>query len=217
MALVTDRSVFLHIPKTAGLTIRHAYLANKIPHQEIGDQHSHFPELLRYQPVKFWKQRKIFAFVRHPLAWYQSRWAFRMKHGWQLRHPLDYNCASNDFRTFVENCLAYKPDGWFSWECRSYIDEVSTHLDRPVDFVGRSEQTIADLTEFLELAGEKFSSKVLGSLPRVNDSDLDGYPSHHFATYSENLLRRVLVAEAEVVNRYYSGFECRVKASPRPY
>ena len=217
MALVTDKSVFLHVPKCAGMLIRHAFHACKIPHEELGDQHSHFPELFKHRPPPFFKQRKVFAFIRHPLPWYQSRWAFRMKHGWQLRHPLDYNCASNDFRVFVHNCLNYKPDGWFTWECRSYIDGAAAALGRPIDFVGRSERAIDDLECFLELAGEKFNPKVLRNLARVNDSDLDGRPSGFFATYTEDLLRRVVVAEAEVINRYYRHQECRVQASPRPY
>ena len=169
MALATDKLVFLHIPKCAGCFFRHVFKVCKIDHFEIAEQHSHFPELLRHKPESFFTERKLVSFVRHPLTWYQSRWAFRVKHGWKPQHPLDFNCASNDFRTFVDNLLKYKPDGWFSWECRMFLNEAP----KSVDFVGRTENIVDDTIAALKLAGEKFSEKAIRSIPRVNDSDID--------------------------------------------
>ncbi len=215
MALVTDKSVFLHVPKCAGCTIRHAFKVCRIKHEEIGEQHSHFPELLTHRPEEFWKSRFLFSFVRHPLSWYQSRWAFRVKTGWKARHPLDYNCASNDFPVFVNNLLRYKPDGWFAWECRMFID----NCPKKIDFVGRSETVVDDLVTALTMAGEKFSERLIRTMPRVNDSDMGGHSSKHWARYDPTLAKRVMAVEREVIDRYYAGFEFNPNdlCGPRPY
>lgn len=205
MALVTDKLVFVHIPKCAGMFFRHVFKVCKIKHYEVADQHSHFPELLRHKPESFFTDKKIVSFVRHPLMWYQSRWAFRLKHGWKPQHPLDFNCASNDFQVFVDNLLRYKPDGWFAWECKMFIDAAPR-----VDFVGRTENLVNDTISILKLAGEKFSERAIRSMPRVNDSDMDGKSSKYWARYTPTLARRVMIVESEVINRYYSDFELNI-------
>lgn len=195
--------------------IRHVFKICKIQHTELGEQHSHFPEIGRYQPPEFFKDKFLFSFVRHPLTWYQSRWAFRVKNGWKAQHPLDYNCASNDFRVFVDRVLKYKPSGWFTWECQSFIDQCP----RPIDFVGRTENLVEDTIKALTMAGEKFNPAMVRSCPRVNDSDMDGKSSKFWATYDKKLLKRVLAVESEVVNRYYPDFQLDQKSlvGPRPY
>ena len=215
MALVTDRSIFLHVPKCAGLWIRHAFKVCKIKHYELGDQHSHFPYLLNLKPIDFFKERFIFTFVRHPLTWYQSRWAFRVKHGWRAQHPLDYNCASNNFHTFIENMIAYKPNGWVTWEYRNYIDEVPGGIK----YVGKMENLTDDLIKILNLAGEQFSEKAINSISRINDSDLDGKPSKYWATYTPKLIKRVMAVESETIRRYYNNynFDPMSLCGPCPY
>jgi hypothetical protein len=215
VALATDKSVFLHIPKCCGIWIRHAFRVLKIPHVEIGDQHSHFPELFRYRSPQFFQDRFLFAFVRHPLTWYQSRWAFRVKNGWRAQHPLDYNCASNDFPTFVDNLLRYKPDGWFTWECRMFID----NCPKPIDFVGHAERLVDDFITALTLAGERVVEKAICAIPRLNDSDMDGKPSRFWAPYDNKLMRRVQAVERVVIDRYYADFEFNPRnlVGPRPY
>jgi len=202
MALSTDKSIFLHIPKTSGVWIRHAYKVCKIACSEIGEQHSHFPLLSKYQPPEYYNDRLIYTFVRHPLTWYQSRWAFRVKHGWRAQHPLDYNCASNDFVTFVENALRYKPDGWVTEEFCNYIDSVP----RMIDFVGRCEYLVTDMVKVLTLAGETFSENGIRSIPRINDSDMDGHSSKYWAKYTPKLIDRVMAVESEVIRRYYNDY-----------
>ncbi len=215
MALVTNKSVFLHIPKCCGLFIRHIFKTCKIDHFELGDQHSHFPDIAVNQPPGFFDKRFIFSFVRHPLTWYQSRWAFRVKHGWKLQHPLDYHCASNDFAMFVDNLLKYKPDGWFTWECRSFINQCP----RPIDFVGRTENLVDDVIKALMLAGESFNPAVVRKCPVVNDSNIDGRPPKYWAPYTEQLAKRVMAVEQEVVHQYYprSTFDYQTLCGDRPY
>ncbi len=203
MALASRSSLFLHIPKTCGMWIRHVYKVNKIEHCEIGDQHSHFPYLLKFNSDEFYKSIYTYAFVRHPLSWLQSRWAFRMRYGWKAQHPLDYNCASNSFTTFVENVLRYKPDGWVSYEYKNYIDSVPGGIK----FVGRTEFLIEDMATAMTAAGEAISLDSLRDIPRINDSDLDGKSSKHWAKYTPKLIDRVIGAENEIIHRYYRDYK----------
>jgi len=215
MALATDKCIFLHIPKTGGIWIRHVFKVCGIPHYEIGEQHSHFPFLFNLQPPEFYKNHYIFTFVRHPLTWYQSRWAFRVKYGWRAQHPLDFNAASNDFHVFIENVLNYKPNGWVTWEYLNYIDEVPNKID----FVGRMENLVEDTIFALRAAGERFSENAVRSIPRINDSDMDGHSSKYWATYTPALVDRVLAVDGEIIRRYYHGFtlDPSILCKPRPY
>lgn len=209
MALATDKSLFLHIPKTGGIWVRYAIKKLGIKFWEIGDQHAHFPKygeksrLLAFHDDEYYKEKYIFTFVRHPLSWYQSRWAFRMKHGWKPGlHPLDYNCASNDFRIFVKNVLNYSPRGWVTIEYLNYLDNTP----KPIDFIGKTENLTKDLITALTLAGEDFDPEIIKQLPRANDSDLDGKSSSYWATYTEDLMRGVIAAESTIISRYYHDY-----------
>ena len=202
MTLMLPNSVFLHIPKTGGISARNAIARAQSETFEYGEQHSHFPELLRYRDKIFYDKKYVFTFVRHPLSWYQSRWSFRMKHGWRMAHPLDYNCASNDFHEFVRNCMKYKPSGWVSWEYASFIE----NFPGAVNFVGKQESLANDLVHALNEAGEKFNEDIIRSTERANDSDVNNMPSKEFAVYSKKLIDEVLEVEIDVVNKYYSRF-----------
>lgn len=199
MALASEKTLFLHIPKTGGMFVRHVYKVCGIPHYEIGDQHSHFPYLLRLNDESFYKNLNTYAFVRNPLSWYQSRWTFRVKYGWKAIHPLDFNCASNNFHQFVDNVLKYMPDGWVTWEYKNYIDSVPGGIKH----VGRVERMADDLIKIMQSSGEKVSINAINNMPRVNDSDMDGMPSGYWAKYTKDLARRVLAVEAEIMRRYY--------------
>jgi hypothetical protein len=105
--------------------------------------------------------------------------------------------------------------GWFTWECRMFIDNVPGQIG----YVGKAESLIEDMVTVLKMAGEKFSEKALRSIPRVNDSDMDGKSSKYWAPYSQELLKRVMVVESEVINRYYRDFKFDPNSlvGPRPY
>lgn len=203
MALMSDKSLFLHNAKTGGMWVRHIYKVNHIPHEEIGQEHSHFPALFNFRSKEEFQKRFIYTFIRHPLSWYQSRWAFRLKYGWKADHPLDYNCASNNFLRFVENCLEYKPTGWVTYEYKNYIDNVPWGIN----YVGKIENIVEDSITIMKMAGERVSIPVIRSMLRTNDSDLDGKPSEYWAKYTPKLVERVLQAESEIIERYYKNYK----------
>jgi hypothetical protein len=90
---------------------------------------------------------------------------------------------------------------------------------RPIDFVGKTERLVEDTITALKMAGEKVVERVIRSIPRINDSDMDGQPSKFWAPYDEKLMRRVLAVEREVIDRYYADFDFNPKSlcGPRPY
>lgn len=208
MALATEKSLFLHIPKTGGWWIRYAFKLNNIITEEVGEEHAFFPFLSDMRDDDFYKNRKIFAFVRHPVTWYQSRWTFRMKTGWKSQHPLDYNCASNDFKTFVKRCLDYEPSGWVTKEYGIYIDNVPGSIS----YVGKTETMKEDFIKFANISGELIDTCILDGIPKVNKSLLDSKDSRYWAKYDENLLEEVLTAEKSIISRYYKDYVIDPKA-----
>jgi len=199
MALVTDKSLFLHIPKTGGQFVRQAFKSCGIKYTEIAGEHDHFPYLLKFKDKQFWQNKFIFAFVRHPLSWYQSRWAFRVKYGWKVQHELDFNCFSNNFETFCRNSAKYRPNGWVSWEYKIYIEQCP----KPCDFVGKTENLINDTIMAFRLAGEKFSEKTIRNIGIINDSSMDGKSSSYWAKYTPNLESLMASVESDAISKYY--------------
>jgi hypothetical protein len=201
MALLTDHSLFLHVPKTGGTWIRHAY-ERGINFTRLGSQHSKFPDLLKCEGCPNPNTRFIYAFVRHPITWYQSRWAFRLKTGWITDHPLDKMCASNNFTTFIENVVTHYPNGWLTFEYSQFIDTVP----KPIDFVGRMEFLNTDFIKALQLANEPHIPR-FDSASRINNADLDGKTSFELAQYPPSLLKSLLDVERAVIDKYYPDIE----------
>lgn len=202
MAIVSDDFVFLHIPKTGGIWATQI-LTSAFETTMLGHQHSHFPQLLQIRDEEWYRNRFIFTMIRHPITWYQSRWAFRIKHGWQPNHPLDFNCASNDFHTFVDNALKFRPNGWLTWLYGQYINNVPGGID----FIARLEYCQRDLELAMSKAGCPISIDVLNSKQRTNDSDMGGMSSKHWAKYTPELFDRVMTVEHEVVSKYYNDYK----------
>lgn len=214
MALASKNFVFLHIPKTGGMWAS-SVLRRTTNTFMVGHQHSHFPQLLEHYPEEWYRDRFIFTIIRHPITWYQSVWAFRMKSGWKMNHPLDANCASNDFRTFVSNVLEYKPDGWVTWLYEQYIQYVPDGID----FIAKIENGARDIKTAISMSGLKYDEEMIDNLQRVNDSDLDSKPSKYWAKYTTKLFDRVVAVESRVISRYYSDYviDPSDHVGPRPW
>jgi hypothetical protein len=214
MAIASDKFVFLHIPKTGGVWVTYA-LKQAIQTSMIGQQHSHFPQLLQLYDEDWYKQRYIFTMIRHPITWYQSRWAFRVKHGWRLGHPLDFNCSTNDFHAFVEAVLKHKPDGWLTWLYNQYIENVPGGID----YVARLEKGVGEVKHVLKEAGVEYKDEQVENIPRINDSDMGGHSSKYWAKYTPELFDRVMAVESKIIDRYYSDYEINPNdhVGPRPF
>lgn len=197
MPIATDKIVFLHIPKAGGTWIHNLLMHLNIGAYNIGHRHEHFPNIFSTYPRKFFEERLCFTVVRHPIYWYQSRWAFRLKNGWQAMHPLDWNCASNNFHQFVDNMIKYMPNGWCNDEYSRYID----FEPQLIKFIGRCETLADDFIKVMRMAGHDIDEQIVRNYPPANTSD-----SKNLAKYTKRLFDRVMATESDVITRYYSDY-----------
>jgi hypothetical protein len=90
--LITPRMLFLHLPKTGGSWATAAMLAAGVPAVR--------PEALPFHATRressAYGDRFTFAFVRHPLEYWRSYWAYRMREGWNPASHIDAQTATSD-------------------------------------------------------------------------------------------------------------------------
>jgi Tfp pilus assembly protein PilF len=140
-------ALLLLTPKTGSTWIRAKVRELGIPVREVGDPAMRDHDLLaQFDRSRY---RMTGAFVRDPVEWYRSYWAYRLERGWRPRYALDKRCASDDFTTFVRTAAVTMPGA-----LGSIYASYTGPSDDPVDFVGRQERLAADFAKFLRLAGE---------------------------------------------------------------
>lgn len=194
MALVTSKLAFAHLPKTGGQTIR-SILSKIDDCREIGDYHSP-PMVLNSHGMS----TKVFISIRHPLSWYRSRWYHRIRNGWQPEHPVDWECANNDFNKFVNNLIEYDANGRLSTLVKMFMKK-NRHDN--VDFIIKNEDLFGDLRNIL------FS--VYGNIDNYNDhcdvvnkSGDDEKSSSNVALYDDSTVNRLLEQERWIIDKFYS-------------
>ena len=112
MAIELKNSMFIHVPKCGGRTVKQMlkkYVAGAtVLGDDIYESHA-TPDT----------DKQVFGFIRHPATFIHSLWTHRSKkkgHGemWNW-HPdilLEQECQSNDYKTFVKNILNKKNMVW---------------------------------------------------------------------------------------------------------
>jgi hypothetical protein len=172
MALCTERAIIYHIPKTGGTWIKVALQAagvryytpswSKEPHP-FNLKHAHStPDNVTPQAKD---GRLGITFVRQPVGWYTSYWAFRSRKGARRdeKFPAD-GLWSDDFDRFVSNLLDAYPQGFVTTLYQYY-----TGVDgQKVDFIGRQETLVDDLVRALVQAGDAFDEAALRGTRRTN-------------------------------------------------
>lgn len=204
MAVRLPNSIYIHLMKTGGWTVRNVLSELRLNRGEVGRHHD--PVCLLPLPKK--KRPFVFVFVRHPLSWYRSYWAFRMQAAWQV-HPkqpitgwqtfgsvLDHECRSNDFATWMENVLAHVPEGFLSRIYRIYTEGV--------DFVGKVESFEEDFCRALRLAGESFSPEIIHRFPRRNVTNSRFTAA---ARWPKKLAAKIMQTESYALERF--GYDAR--------
>src|SRR5882757_3015186 len=133
MAVRLPNSIYIHLMKTGGWSVRDMLSRMKLNLGEVGRGHD--PACLL--PFENGSRPFSFVFIRHPLSWYRSYWAYRMQAAWRV-HPnqpitgwqtfgsvLDHECRADDFETWMRNVLAYVPEGFLTRIYRIYTQDVS--------------------------------------------------------------------------------------------
>jgi hypothetical protein len=216
--LLHDDAIFLHVPKTGGMWVSAVLRDLGAVRCRVASKHADMDRVLncaRRYPGRYleavvkagplWQRRARaafkFCFVRHPLAWYESYWAFTRARGWnawgvngrgrQRWHPnalLD-GLGDDDFNRFVRNVLE---------RCPGYVTRLYGWYATPeIDFVGKQEHLADDLAKVLRLIGRDFDERRLRAEPRVNTSDRSQTPA-----WDPVLKREVASTESAVLERF---------------
>lgn len=200
--LVDANALLIHIPKTGGTWIEHALEAVGIrtaqPSTADGTSARHQLTADVLDRYDF-----SFAFVRHPVSWYESWWKFQAL-AWTTWEPDVWHpqralepCASDNFATFIHNCIVREP----GFVTRMYEWYVGPRGRERVDFVGRYEALEDTLIGILHGLSYRFDEAALRDHPRVNVSaKRAGDP-----IWEPALRKRVEALEAPAIRRFYGG------------
>ncbi len=209
-SLLTPRTRILHVPKCGGTWVWRALEAAGVEIEVLGEPPpNRKTNHLDLSKTEDYADRFTIAFVRHPLGWWRSLWAYRMRTGWDPELRIDSVACSADFNTFIEQVVKCLP-GDLETQFARYIGSPS----RPIAFVGRFESLADDLVRALEIAGEEFDEHTLRSYPPDNVNDYEHFP----ALYRPDVAARLAVSERAVIERFYADdpIPARFLAAPEP-
>lgn len=194
--LITERMLYLHVPKTGGTWVAAALRAAGVSYQALSTRlgpgsrgHANLEEARAYT------DRYTVAFVRHPLDVYRSLWANSMRDYWPEGRQLA-DAPADDFATSADRLIALGP-GFVS----KLFTEFTGPPEAPISFVGRYESLADDLVRALDAAGEPHDEAALRAVAPVNTNDY----TRHEAVYDLTLAERVARAEQESITRWYAS------------
>jgi hypothetical protein len=117
VALILKNGVFIHIAKTGGSWVAELLRQQGLVAAATARSHVNFKETISEVPAA--AGLPSFAFVRHPVTWWKSYWAYRMKTGWDPNHPVDKVSQSEVFEDFIRKMLdrapGYHDHNWGRW------------------------------------------------------------------------------------------------------
>ena len=151
MAIELKNSMFIHVPKCGGRTVKQMLKKYVSGARVIVDD-------IYESPAKPDTNLKVFGLVRHPATFIHSLWTHRSKkkgHGdaWNW-HPdilLEQECKSNDYNTFVDNILKRENMVWH------YYMHYLGKYENPM--IGKMENLPDSLINILKENNEDFDEK----------------------------------------------------------
>jgi hypothetical protein len=205
MAFVTDKTLFIHVQKTGGMSVREAlYRCTPVGHESgdaEGERHFGLPELRARHPG-IESGRLSFGFVRHPVDWLRSRWAFAVASGFQVH--MEHRgtaaqvwmacCWSDSFDGFIANYLERYP----GIATQTMFQKLGLWSSKPADRIGRTETLAADLTRILDEAGERRSAEP-PTLPARNMTERRVV---ELAVVTRAMHKAVMDAEKQLCDRF---------------
>lgn len=208
--LKRSKTLILHIPRTGGTWIEHALICLDIPTSRWAQASSvirkhgmlgHLRRDARNKPDY------IAAFVRHPIAYYESMWKY-IKERWEDRLPALLRRWS--WHPWLDQLRLFQPDMTFddfvfltlkrtpSWYTRLVECYIGPRGGEWVDFVGRTEWLIDDFVRLINMREHNISDRVceLRGSGRPNSIGFE-------IQWSEDLKQQVLACERPVIERFY--------------
>ena len=191
MAIELKNSMFIHVPKCGGRTVKQMLKKYVAGARVIGDDiyESHATPDTDLQ---------VFGFVRHPATFIHSLWTHRSKkkgHGdaWNW-HPdilLEQECQSKDYNTFIENILKKKNMVWHYY--MHYLGKYKNPM------IGKMEDLPNSLINILKANNEDFDEKRIRENIYVHCANNKSTNTPVSLVESMNYTQcRTLIKEAEV-------------------
>ena len=142
-AVILEKAIFLHVPKTGGTWVTKSLVRQESCVAAIkGHPYFNGPRPCDERLQAAYREQFCFAFVRHPLTWWQSYWCHRVQKNWKNTSP--------DFNEFIKDACLKNPG-----ECGQVFDKFLNH--HKIDFIGRFERLRLDLKKALVLSSTEFN------------------------------------------------------------
>lgn len=206
-----DTIFFWHIPKTGGrwvleaLSRRYARVGlSRVPRipseiKPLSLFGHHAPPSRVTEELK--RDRFHFTFVRHPLNWYISWWAYRIRRKESDKRHYADRFHDEILDKFINNMLDAHPNGFVTELFQLYVGPQADQMD----FVGRTENLVADLQHAMSLAGQPIFRPFDDLAPRNCSSMLSEISPR--VIVSQETIKRVDTIESWVIETFYSDLE----------
>tara|TARA_Y100000034_G_scaffold137016_1_gene218510 strand:+ start:2148 stop:2798 length:651 start_codon:yes stop_codon:yes gene_type:complete len=203
MAWKYQTFAFIHNEKCGGTWVSELFKSSGLEFTHIGAKHAH-AGMLRLDNLY------AVTFVRHPLDWYRSYWAFRNGNNWKpfeeksLWHPtwqVDRLCASSDFNDYIEKCLKLQPR-LLTHLYSLYTGCNSPHKNKSVDFVGKLENLRTDLVTAIVLSGIDPKEKLIQKIKTFPPKNQSNHERKNLALYDRKLMLSLAASERRIMETF---------------
>jgi hypothetical protein len=211
LLLIEPNALCLHVPFCGGTWVRHALKAAGVATRNAllpnGREAEHG---LRHHFRPQDQGQTAFAFVRHPLAWYESYW-LRSRHAPPKGDypdpafrrdkflPFDsirYCLRAAGFTHFIRNCLQWDP-GHVSRMYEWYLGPVGASA---VDYFGRLDNLQSDLAGIIGALG--YVGQTVEAVATIDLPPQNPRPQIEIE-WPDDLRAKMLAAEAPAITRFF--------------
>ena len=188
MTIRLSNSIYLHIPKTGGISLSKALKASCPKWEHIGDgkyQAHEVPDGLLDE--NFW------CIIRKPAHFAHSLWHHRSKKrfNWQPNN-LEQTCKSSIYNEFMDN--VYCNPGII-------LDYYNTYINsKPKMLVGKLENLFIDVQSILTAYNEPYKAQKLKSI-LSNKANKGRYSQQ----VNNNWINKIQDSEKELMDKYYEN------------